>query len=609
MTRLQDPTWVSGFATRHNHEALSWYDLSATCHSKDNDPSQGLYLFWIILRHRCIRTELITLNLICPSTYQLLRSFGGISGPYMSFNKSTSLERSFSLARAALAEVSKLIFLLQTSEGDYTSSYPLVNDLPTDGYDRNDVEQLCAHLFCLCEMREKVTKEPHHLSFPLLERVSSHTTALATEGAMILLPTLDGIAASFLDPRVTKKSKGPSQARVHSALVTAPEPELGQAEGVDEADLINFYAKIENNLERDEGTSARATSTLTSRLGKRLGAFPFVADVSTSEPSYGGILVHPFTFGRGLSLKGAIVSGYTRKSEDEVLRRQVDPLDSLARSALARDMSYLYEGASSHPYTKEEWNGRHAPEGNLLCKDIFKDTDVCRKALDRTITPAKLKKTESLLSLDLENHFNVLSTLLVSHGAQLNSRYTGSSFESYKFNGKLKRIQKNYDALVQENGVLRSQKDDAFVKLKEMQTKLTDARNQLALEKGKSQRYKDAIDGLRDEVTQFIGSGVRSLVRKELHMGHTDVEFEAAVQKVSNFHVGAKADFDKALVDFPTTSFPFLNKIDAAYRGTLFEVTQVLPDKNIRLVIPAYVVPSIVNEDVDHVLLEHASDA
>ncbi|GKG52718.1 hypothetical protein Tco_0549830, partial [Tanacetum coccineum] len=30
-------------------------------------------------------------------------------------------------------------------------------------------------------------------------------------------------------------------------------------------------------------------------------------------------------------------------------------------------------------------------------------------------------------------------------------------------------------------------------------------------------------------------------------MGRTNVEFEAAVQKVSNFRVGAKADFDKAL--------------------------------------------------------------
>ncbi|GKG59757.1 hypothetical protein Tco_0607385, partial [Tanacetum coccineum] len=84
------------------------------------------------------------------------------------------------------------------------------------------------------------------------------------------------------------------------------------------------------------------------------------------------------------------VSSYAGKSRAEVLWRQVDSWDSLARSALARDveydwilkddfgtttrgeeidltlfpltlgpyqMSYPYEGASSLPYTREEWNG------------------------------------------------------------------------------------------------------------------------------------------------------------------------------------------------------------------------------------------------------------
>ncbi|GJV51841.1 hypothetical protein Tco_1447582 [Tanacetum coccineum] len=63
--------------------------------SADNGPSQGLYLCRIVLRYRCIRTELITPNLICPSTYQLLQSSGGDSGPDMSFDKSASPERSF----------------------------------------------------------------------------------------------------------------------------------------------------------------------------------------------------------------------------------------------------------------------------------------------------------------------------------------------------------------------------------------------------------------------------------------------------------------------------------------------------------------------------------
>ncbi|GKC44866.1 hypothetical protein Tco_1062588, partial [Tanacetum coccineum] len=92
-------------------------------------------------------------------------------------------------------------------------------------------------------------------------------------------------------------------------------------------------------------------------------------------------------------------------------------------------------------------------------------------------------------------------------------------------------------------------------------------------------------------------------------MGRTDAEFEASTQKVSNFHVGAKADFHKALVDFSTTPFPFLSKIVAASGCILSEVNQVLPDKHIRSIIPTFVVLPIANEDVDQVPLEHASDA
>ncbi|GJT75410.1 hypothetical protein Tco_1042135 [Tanacetum coccineum] len=97
-------------------------DLSATCHSKDSGPSQGLYLCLILLRHRCIRTEQITPDLICPLTYQLLRNSSGYSGPDLSFEKLASPERLFSLAGASLAEVSKPVLSFGCSGGDYTSS-------------------------------------------------------------------------------------------------------------------------------------------------------------------------------------------------------------------------------------------------------------------------------------------------------------------------------------------------------------------------------------------------------------------------------------------------------------------------------------------------------
>ncbi|GJU67084.1 hypothetical protein Tco_1253343 [Tanacetum coccineum] len=519
------------------------------------------------------------------------------------------------------------------------------DDLPSDGYERNDAHQLCARLICLCEMREesdaKIVEESHHLSLPLLELVASHTTAPTTEGAIISLPTPGDIAGSLPDSHLVKKSKDPSQAsrpskrrklQKRASKAGSNAPELDQAEGADEADLADLCAEIENSLERDEGVSMGVVLAPTQRLGKRLGASPSIAVTSVSDPSHVGTSSPASTFGRSLSLGGMMCCCWwscwkSGAQMGEVMRHQMDPLDCLARSALARDAEYdqimdddfgTTTRGEEIDLTREEWNERHATESNILCKDIFKDPDVCRKALDRTITPAELRRTKSLLPLELSNHVNVLSALLVSHGYELNSRYANlvsskahlqEKFDKKKWGVKLLRAER--DATFEEVKKLQSQLTDVKTtsaslleeltrtdaKLSEQALTIRDLQNELVLKKSESQEYKDAIDGLREEVTQFVGCGVESLVRKllssdEFHvalarvaslginygverglrMGSTDVEFEAAVQKVSNFHVGAKADFDKALDNFPTTPFPFLSKIAAAFEDGLPDV-------------------------------------
>ncbi|GJT11806.1 hypothetical protein Tco_0858848 [Tanacetum coccineum] len=434
----------------------------------------------------------------------------------------------------------------------------------------------------------KIAEESHHLSLLLLERVPSHTTVLTTEGAIIPLPTLDEIVASLPDSRT------------------------------DETNLADLCTEIEDSLKRDEGVSTRVVSAFTLRLGKRLGAPPSIVVVSASEPSHVGTSAPASTSGCSLSLGGVIASGRVRKSGAEYDQIPDDDFGTATRGEeidltlfpLAPGpyhMSYLYEGVSSPLYTREEWNGPHAPERSILCKDIFKDSDVCRKALDRTITPAELRRTESLLPLELSNRVNVLSALLVSHGYELNSRY--ANLVSSKANLQEKFDKKKGDVKLLRSEVTSLDKEltQTDAKLSEQALTVRDLHNELVLEKSKSQEYKDVMGGLREEVTQFVGSGVESLVRKllssdefyaalarvaslginygvdrGLRMGRTDAEFEADVQKVSNFHVGVKVDFDKALDDFPTTPFPFLRKIVAASEGSLFDVAQMLPDKFVR---------------------------
>ncbi|GJY04923.1 hypothetical protein Tco_0370863 [Tanacetum coccineum] len=213
----------------------------------------------------------------------------------------------------------------------------------------------------------------------------------------------------------------------------------------------------------------------------------------------------------------------------------------------------------------------------------------------------------------LSNHVNVLSALLVSHGYELNSRYTNLVSSRARLQEKLD--QKKGD----ENKELCSQRDAASKEVKKLQPQLNDAKaasvalteeltrtdaklseqaltvrdlqNELALEKSKYQGYKDVMDGLREEVTQFVGSGVEGVVRKLL----SSDEFHAALARVAYLGI-ITADFDKALVDFPATPFPFLSKIVAASGGTLSDVAQILPDKFVCSATSVFVAPSSVNE-------------
>ncbi|GKA87374.1 hypothetical protein Tco_0809138 [Tanacetum coccineum] len=184
--------------------------------------------------------------------------------------------------------------------------------------------------------------------------------------------------------------------------------------------------------------------------------------------------------------------------------------------------------------------------------------------------------------------------------------------EVTSLDSKLENFQSDYDALVKRIGscVLRG-----------MLHLRRDLQNELVLERSKSQGYKDVMDGLKEEVTQFVTSGVEGIVRKllssdEFHTAlarvaslginygverglrirRTDVEFEAAVQKVFNFHVGAKA-----LDDFPTTPFPFLSKIAAASEGSLSDVAQIMPDKFVRSATSVATAPSSANEAPEQV--------
>ncbi|GJS46307.1 hypothetical protein Tco_0596428 [Tanacetum coccineum] len=261
----------------------------------------------------------------------------------------------------------------------------------------------------------KIAEESHHLSLPLLERAPTHTTASTMEGAIILLPTPDEIVASLPYSRLVKKSKGPSHANRPSKKRKLHKRDLEAGSSAPE-------------LDQAKGTDETGLADLYAEIEDSLKIDEGVSTRAVSAPT--------LRLGKRLGAPPSI--------------------------AVVSASKPSHVGTSAPAST----SGRSLSLG-----------DICRKALDRTITPSELRRTESLLPLELSNRVNVLSALLVSHGYELNSCYANlvsskahlqEKFDQNKgdvkllrsevtsLDSKLENLQRAYDALGQENRELRS---------------------------------------------------------------------------------------------------------------------------------------------------------
>ncbi|GKD85883.1 hypothetical protein Tco_1357037 [Tanacetum coccineum] len=285
----------------------------------------------------------------------------------------------------------------------------------------------------------------------------------------------DSVRDRATAPRLARRSQGPSKgkARISSAVASKPN------QPSKERKLRKRVPKVEleDTFERSDSIPVRAVSAPLPHLG-------------------------------------SVTSGFAGKPGFEDVRRCLDPLDTLARSALSHDadydqipeddfatasrgeeidmtffpfapgpyvIPYPFDGDSSLPYTKQQWDRPHLLKDNILYKEIFRDPDVYRKALDRTITPAKLRRTKSLLPLELSNSVNLLSALVVSHGyvKDLHSEVT-------TLDKKLEGALKDYGALDQENKELIDELARTDAEHSDQALVVRNLQNELALERSKS---------------------------------------------------------------------------------------------------------------------------
>nr|GEU85287.1 hypothetical protein [Tanacetum cinerariifolium] len=121
---------------------------------------------------------------------------------------------------------------------------------------------------------------------------------------------------------------------------------------------------------------------------------------------------------------------------------------------------------------------------------------------------------------------------------------------------------------------LANELDHAELKLSEQALVMRNLENKLVLDKSESQS-----DKFNATLARILSFGITSGVERGLRMGCFDVEFQDTFPKVSNFILGAKAEFKNANDDLPFTHFPFLAKIFEAADSTLSKVVSIQPDK------------------------------
>nr|GEU97664.1 hypothetical protein [Tanacetum cinerariifolium] len=403
----------------------------------------------------------------------------------------------------------------------------------------NDVTLLCAHLTRLHEINEAVLVRSR-LSFAWFNQkcdmvlegkmiIMNYTTAPAVESTPIPLPTPKELVVGQPNPKPAKKSKALVKQKASTSL-------MGHFEVVQPKGL----------------------------------APPYLSHATFSDPSHVGTssVANASSFDHADVRKGDVVIDVVGKACAKVIRQQLDPMNVLDQSALSHSdqipndefstatlgeeidlmlfpldlgpncMSYLFpdsEGSDPLKYTREEWDGPHASEANILSKDIFKDPNVFKRALDRTITLADLKRTESLLPLQLFNRMSVLTSLFVVSNTRLREKIKRKLGYLTELHSEISDLGEKHEKVKRIDGQLI----EAEVAAARLADELARIDTKLS--------YQALVDEFNATLARILSLGITFGVEKGLRMRRTDAEFEEASPNVSNFFRRAEAEFNKEM--------------------------------------------------------------
>ncbi|GJY50134.1 hypothetical protein Tco_0440090 [Tanacetum coccineum] len=372
----------------------------------------------------------------------------------------------------------------------------------------------------------KVVEEPHGFVDSILQRVENHTTAPATEGALIPKPTPKEIIASPFEV-IYPKRKRKLKSKASDVGSSTPAAEHGDdAKDVDQGNDLSetdYCVYLEGNLERDEGNSFRAAYFPNLRYSKRLGLPPpRLSNTAPSDPYYASTsnVANASSFDHVDTRRGIAPVGVAGKAQAEVM-------DLLAQSALARDREY----------------------------DNIPDDDFSSATLGEEIEITLFPLAPGPYYMPYPFAEACRAPLRVNDLKE-----------------KHEKVQQDCHARDQENKYLLDLNDASSNDVKKLMDQLSEG--EAVVTRDMDAATEQRFDVLQSEV-RFVSSDFDSLVRKLL----SSDEFNATLACILSLGITFGAELDKAIADIPSTHFPFLAKISEATESTLPEVASIQPDK------------------------------
>ncbi|GJS16051.1 zf-CCHC domain-containing protein [Tanacetum coccineum] len=377
----------------------------------------------------CVRTGLTTLDLTCPSTYQLLWSSPGDFRPDVSFDTPASPEYLPGLSCARLAEVSSLSTFPFGLLLGLRHAYVTTVDFP--GAPINTL--VACRCILILEVGDlvKAFRVPLNLHPRLpdptltMDRLPHDVIDVYSESLWFFGVRIPFLTFLLLVLRYFKR---------HSHSCVSDDLPV---DGYNRDDVEWLCARLIRLCKMKEEVLVRSSLSFVWSNQKCDPVFWRKDDNSEMSiydfitlPSWGDAKVveephhHPAPFLERVlwhTTAPAAEDHIKRFGDADISSFWVELEDSLERS----DSIPVRAVSAPLPHLGS------AIVSLLESLEIFRDPDVCRKSFDRTITPAKLRRTGSLLPLELLNRVNVLSALLVSHGIKEEGSTSGSEDEEY----------------------------------------------------------------------------------------------------------------------------------------------------------------------------------